>query len=135
MTRSRGRTVPPARTLQPGERELFGDAAIINKFDPGLRENIRMLGLVAQERGGGALLVVIDETTLHGIAHADYTTMDNLDRLVQHSPQHKESIIGVVRTYNPATEAIVIGIEVTPTLPGPQVWFVLWPLTDPMPTA
>jgi hypothetical protein len=77
----------------------------------------------------GALLVVIDETTLHGIAHADYTTMDNLDRLVQ----HRESIIGAVRTYNPATEAIVVGIEVTPTLPGPQIWFVLWLLTEPMP--
>lgn len=78
--------------------------------------------------GRGALLVELDDTAKHGIRSAQYFSVAELANIGRAVPNvEAKPISEVVAIYDPKHEFVALIMDVTPTLPGPQLWFEIFP--------
>ena len=125
----KGRKPPP---LQPGERKQYEQGKMRDSLDPVIRQNIEKLALAGYERDGrGALMVELDDTTEQGIRSAQYYPIMDLAQMSRAVPfGNAQPINEVIAAYNPEREFVAMVMDVTPTLPNPQMWFDIFPRTS-----
>ena len=94
-----------------------------------VRQNIEQLAIVGYERDGrGALLVELDDTTRHGVRSAQYFSVAELTDIGRAVPDVESKPISEdVASYDPEREFVALVMDVTPTLPGPRLWFDIFP--------
>lgn len=129
MAKPKGRRVPP---VQPGERRQHASGELVAAMDPVVRKNVTMLAKAGFERDGRGLLIVeLDDDTEHGIVGGQYFSLERLSELHRDLPvAQSQPISEAVNTYNPEREFVVLVYDTTRNLPGPQMWFDLFPRDD-----
>jgi hypothetical protein len=126
MPQKKGRKVPP---LQPGERKQYKPGQLRDSLDPIVRDNIEHLATLGYERDGrGALMVELDDTQKSGIRSAQYHPIEELAKMNRAVPfGNAQPISEVITAYNPEREFVAIVMDISPDLPGPQLWFDVFP--------
>ena len=122
----KGRKVPP---LQPGERKQYAPGQLQRSLRPNVRARLEQLAVEGYAREGrGALSAELDDTAPDGISETRYISLQHIGAaggavaLVGSQP-----LMAEIRRYDPAREFVVMIMDVTPTLPGPQLWFDVFP--------
>lgn len=139
MPQRKGRRVPAqhpseqSSALRPGERQQMNPQQLIDSLDPAVRQSIRTLALEGmRQKGRGLLTVWLNDTTESGIESASYDSLATLETLVQEVPNtDQKPLVDSVRSYNLDTEFVAMVVDVSPSLPGPQMWFSVIPLESP----
>jgi hypothetical protein len=118
--------------LPPGKRKLYEQGNMRDSLDPVVRENLEKLALAGYERDGrGALMVELDDTTEQGIRSAQYYPIKDLAQMSRAVPFGNDQPINeVIAAYNPEREFVAMVMDVTPTVPNPQMWFDIFPRTS-----
>jgi hypothetical protein len=122
----KGRRVPPA---QLGERKQYAPGQLQRSLHPNVRTNLEMLASEGyKQEGRGLLMVELDDTTDSGIKSAQYVSADRLHEMTRATPfASMQPLLAEVTRYDPAREFVVSVIDITPGLPGPQLWFDVFP--------
>jgi hypothetical protein len=120
------RKVQPAK---PGQRRQYKPGQLANSLDPIVRQNIEMLAVAGYETNGrGALLATISDEEENGIVEAQYLSIMRLVEMNRSIPfANVQPATEAVNRYNPAREFVAFILDVTPSLPGPQMWFDVFP--------
>jgi hypothetical protein len=124
--RKKGRRVQPA---QPGERRQYQPGQLATSLDPVVRQNIEGLAVIGlEENGRGALMVTISAAEETGIVEAQYIPIMQLVEMGRAVPfADGQPISQAVKRYNPEREFVAVVLDVTPSLPSPQMWFDVFP--------
>jgi hypothetical protein len=94
-----------------------------------VRTNLEMLASEGyKQEGRGLLMVELDDTAKGGIGSAQYFPAVRLHEMTRAIPfASMQPLLAEVTRYDPAREFVVSVIDITPGLPGPQLWFDLFP--------
>jgi hypothetical protein len=127
--RRRGRKVPPT---QPGKRRQYAPGQLIESLDPVVCQNIEGLAMMGYERDGrGVLMVEISDDADSGIVSAQYFPIMQIAEMSRAVPfAQAQPINEAVKRYDPEREFVAMVMDVTPSLPGPQMWFDVFPRTQ-----
>lgn len=128
MKKHKGRRVPP---VQPGERRQHQPGELIGLLHPITRQNIEALARAGFERDGRGLLGVwINDALDTGIEGAQYYGIMKMADLQRRIPfGDAQPLAEAARRYDPAREFVAVILNVTRTLPGPQLWWEVFPYT------
>lgn len=124
----KGRKVRPA---QPEERRQYAPGQLVQRLDRGVRENIeRIAGMGYEQNGRGVLIVQISDDVQTGIVNAEYLPIMQIAEMNRTIPfADAQPINEAVKTYDPEREFVALVMDITPSLPGPQIWFDVFPRT------
>lgn len=124
--RQKGRRVPP---LQPGQRKQYAPGQLIQSLEPVLRQNIERIARVGYEtKGRGLLVVELNDEAKHGIANAQYLSIAELGEMNRGIPfAEAQPTSEAVKKYDPEREFVAMIMDTSPWLPGPQMWFDVFP--------
>jgi hypothetical protein len=129
MRRQRGRKVPDP--LPPGTRKQLEPGALFSRLDPVVFLSIQRLAEMGQkEKGRGVLVVEVNQNFREypsGIESASFMSIFDAARELPHPGIASEPLFESLRAYDMEKEYMVLVFEVTPGLPGPQIWFDLFP--------
>jgi hypothetical protein len=115
--RKRRAALPPIAAVSRIQQD---PGAMVAALDRTLRQNIEALAATGYERHGrGVLNVVLDATIPSGIKDISYSKLADLDET--------QPLTEAAQTYDPAKEFVALVLNVTRTLPGPQLWFDIFP--------
>jgi hypothetical protein len=117
----KGRKVQLAR---PGERRQYAQGQLIQSLNPEVRGTIERLALLGYEQHGrGLLMVEINDEEQHRIVNADYVGIAQLTEMNRRIPfAEAQPGAEAVKHYDPEREFVAFVVDITPSLPGPQLW-------------
>lgn len=128
MSKSKGRKVEPA---QPGERKQYAPGVLERSLAPDMRKNIEALAVAGQARDGRGILEIWKNDALSGgVEKSRYHRLaDLLGGKAGIAAGDRQPIEQAVRSYDLETQFVAIILDVTRTLPGPQLWFEVFSKT------
>lgn len=123
---SKGRKVPPP--VQPGERRQHKPGELSKSLHKQVRANIQMLADAGFKRDGRGLLMVEKNDAIDtGIESAQYYGIMRLAEMQKRVPfGDMQPLSEAVKKYNPETEFVALVLDITRTLPGPQLWWEIF---------
>lgn len=132
--KQRGRRVPP---LNPGERRQFKPGAAFAQYDEVIQSNILLIAKTASADNKphrGVTVVQVDTTKDDGIVGASFVNMQAIQTTENNLPLSfsRGTLADRIQSYNIEYECVVAVIDITPGLPGPQLF---WDVIGYAPTA
>ena len=124
--RRKRRRIP---ALQIGERRQYQPGELAQSLDPALCERLEELALAGYaEQGRGLLIVTLNVTTETRIVSAEYIPLHELAETSRAVPfAETRPAMLAVHQYDPENEFMALVLDLTPSLPAPQIWYDLFP--------
>jgi hypothetical protein len=115
--------------VRPGERRQYAPGQLIQHLNPEVRNTIERLARLGYEQHGrGLLMVEISDEAQYGIVSADYVGIARLTEMHRRIPfAEAQPGAEAVKHYDPEREFVALVVDITPSLPGPQLWVDVFP--------